>query len=249
MQEEEKEIQPMTSLLPGVTFTNTRGQGGHPGWWRARAVSQDITTAVTKYCGWGRQGGFQWQTFLSCGSGSWGSKIQVPADSGSQFIVGAFSLGLYMLEGTPLPLTPNMSMYDSWPLAQALEGHGCYFGSSPQFAAVAQLLSHVRLFATPWTAAHQASLPSPSAGVCSNSSIESVKPSNHLILCRPLLFLLSIFPSIRVFSNQSALCIRWSKYWSFSFNISPSSEYSVLISFRRDWLDLLAVQGTLKTLL
>ena len=81
------------------------------------------------------------------------------------------------------------------------------------------------------------------------TSIESVMPSNHLILCRPLLLLPSIFPSIRVFSNESALCIRWPKYWSFSFNISPSSEHSGLISFRMDWLDLLAVQGTLKSLL
>ena len=79
--------------------------------------------------------------------------------------------------------------------------------------------------------------------------IESVMPSNHLILCRPLLLLPSIFPSIRVFSNESALCIRWPKYWSFSFNISPSNEYSGLIFFRMDWLDLLAVQGTLKSLL
>ena len=91
--------------------------------------------------------------------------------------------------------------------------------------------------------------PSPSPGVCSNSSTESEMPSNHLILCRPLLLLPSIFPSIRVFSNESALCIRWPKYWSFSFNISLSSEYSRLISFRIDWLELLAVQGTLKSLL
>ena len=80
-------------------------------------------------------------------------------------------------------------------------------------------------------------------------SIESVMPSNHLILCRPLLLLPSVFPSIRVFSNESALCIRWPKYWSFSFNISPSNEHPGLISFRLDWLDLLAVQGTLKSLL
>ena len=80
-------------------------------------------------------------------------------------------------------------------------------------------------------------------------SIESVIPSNHLILCRPLLLLPSIFPSIRVLSNESVLCIRWPKYWSFSFNISPSNEHSELISFRMDWLDLLAVQGTLKSLL
>ena len=113
-----------------------------------------------------------------------------------------------------------------------------------------QLLSHVRLFATPWTAACQASLsiincwspPKP-------MSIESVMPSNHLTLCRPLLLLPSIFPSIRVFSNESALRIRWPKYWSSSFNISPSNEHPGLISFRMDWLDLLAFQGTLKSLL
>ena len=89
---------------------------------------------------------------------------------------------------------------------------------------------------------------SPSPGACSNS-IESVMPSNYLILCWPLLLLPSIFPSIRVFSNESVLCIKWPKYWSFSFSISSSNEYSGLISFRMDWLDLLAVQGTLKRLL
>ena len=91
--------------------------------------------------------------------------------------------------------------------------------------------------------------PSPASGVYSNSSIESVMPSNHLIFCHPLLLPPSIFPSIRVFSNESVLCIQWPKYWSFSFSISPSNEYSGLISFRMDWLDLLAVQGTLKSLL
>ena len=91
--------------------------------------------------------------------------------------------------------------------------------------------------------------PSPTPSLPKLMSIESVKPSNHLIFCRPLLFLPSIFPSIRVFSNESALHIRWSKYWSFSFNISPSNELSGLIFFRMDWLDLLAVQGTLKSLL
>ena len=112
-----------------------------------------------------------------------------------------------------------------------------------------QLLGHVQLFATPWTAVHQASLsianrrspPKP-------MSVVSVMPYNHPILCRPLL-LPSIFPSIRVFSNESAVRIRWPKYWSFSFNISPSSEHLGLISFREDWLDLLAGQGTLKSLL
>ena len=118
-----------------------------------------------------------------------------------------------------------------------------------QFSSV-QSLSHVQLFATPRTAAHQACLsitnfqspPKP-------MSIELVMPSNHLILCCPLLLLPSIFPSIRVISNESALCIRWPKYLSFSFNISPTNEHPGLISFRMDWLDLLEVQGTLKSLL
>ena len=113
-----------------------------------------------------------------------------------------------------------------------------------------QLLSGVRLLATPWTAARQASLSiTNSLSLRKLMSIESVMPSNHLILCRPLLLLLSIFPSIRVFSNESALRIRWPKYWSFSFNISHSNEYSGLISFRIDWFDLLAVERTLKSLL
>ena len=111
-----------------------------------------------------------------------------------------------------------------------------------------QLLSCVQLFATPWTAAHKASLSiTNSWSLLKLVSIESVMPSNHLILCHPLLLLPSIFPSIRVFSNESVLHIRWPKYWSFS--ISPSNEYSGLISFRMVWLDLLAVQGTLKSLL
>ena len=110
-----------------------------------------------------------------------------------------------------------------------------------------QLLSCVQLFATPWTAASQASLSiTNSQSLLKLMSIESVMPSNHL--CRPLLLLPSIFPSIRVFSNESVLCIRWPKYWSFSFSISHSNEYSGLISFRMVWLDLLAVQGTLKSL-
>ena len=113
-----------------------------------------------------------------------------------------------------------------------------------------QLLSRVKLFVTPWTAACQASLSvANSQSLLKLMSIESVMPSNHLILCHPLLLLPSIFPSIRVFSNESVLCIRWPKYWSFSFSISLSNEYSGLISFRMDWLDLLAVQGTLKSLL
>ena len=103
---------------------------------------------------------------------------------------------------------------------------------------------------TPWTATHQTSLSNTnSCSLPKLMSIESVVPSNHLILCCPLLLLPSIFPRIRVFSNESALCIRWAKYWSFSFNISPSNDHPVLISFRMDWLDLLAVQGILKSLL
>ena len=112
------------------------------------------------------------------------------------------------------------------------------------------MLSHVQLFVTPWTAAHQASLSfTVSQSLLKLMSIESVMPSNHLIFCHPLLLLLSIFPSIRVFSSESTLCIRWPNYWSFSFSISPFNEYSGLISFRLDWLDLLSVQETLKSLL
>ena len=113
-----------------------------------------------------------------------------------------------------------------------------------------QSLRHVRLFATPWTAACQALLSiTNSWSLLKLMSIDSVMPSNHLILCCPLFLPPSIFPSIRVFSNKSVLLMRWPKYWSFSFNISPSNEHSELISFRMDWLDLLAVQGTLKSLL
>ena len=113
-----------------------------------------------------------------------------------------------------------------------------------------QLLSCVQLFATPWTAAHQASLSiTNSWSLLKLMSIESVMPSNLLILCHPILLLLLIFPSIRVFSSESVLCIRWPKYWSFSFSISLSNEYSGLISFRIDWFDPLAFQGTLKSLL
>ena len=118
---------------------------------------------------------------------------------------------------------------------------------SVQFSSGAQC---VRLFATPWTAVCQASLSiTNSQSLLKLMSIELVMPSNHLILCCPLLLLLSIFPSIRVFSNESVLCIRWPEYWSFSFSISPFNEYSGLISFRMDCLDLFVVQGTLKSLL
>ena len=115
-----------------------------------------------------------------------------------------------------------------------------------QFSSV-QSLSHIQLFATPLTAARQASLSiTNSQSSPKPMSIESVMPSNHLILCCPLFLLPSIFPSIRVFSNESALRIRWPKFWRFSFNISPSSEHPGFISFRMDWLDVLAVQGTLR---
>ena len=120
---------------------------------------------------------------------------------------------------------------------------------SVQFSSV-QSLSCVQLFATPWIAAHQASLSiTNSQSSLKLMSIKSVMPSSHLILCRPRLLQPSIFPSIRGFSNESALRIRWPKYWSFSFSISPSNKHPGLISFRMDWLDLFAVQGTLKSLL
>ena len=120
---------------------------------------------------------------------------------------------------------------------------------APQFSSI-QSLSHVRFFGTAWTAACQASLYiTNSQSLLKFMSIELVMPSNHLILCCPFLFPPSIFPSIRVFSNESVVLIRWPNYWSFSFSISPSNEYSGLISFRMDWLELLAVQGTLKSLL
>ena len=118
-----------------------------------------------------------------------------------------------------------------------------------QFSLV-QSLSHVWLFVTPWTAVHQASLSiTNSRSLLKLMSIQSVMPFNHLILCRPLLLQPSIFPSIRVFSNESVIHIGWPKYWSFCFSISPSNEYSGLTSFRIDWLDLLVVQGTLKNLI
>ena len=118
-----------------------------------------------------------------------------------------------------------------------------------QFSSL-QLLSRIQLSATPWAAAHQASLSITNFhSLLKLMSIKLVMPFNHLILCCPLLRPPLIFPRIRVFSNESVLHIRWPKYWSFSFSISPSSEYSGLISFRMDWLDLLAVQGTLKSLL
>ena len=128
------------------------------------------------------------------------------------------------------------------------EAFSLFLSLTPLYAV--QALSHVQLFVTPWTVAHQASLSfNISQSLLKLMSIELVMPSNHLILCHPLLLLPSIFPSIRVFSNESALRIIWPEYWSFSFSINPSNEYSGLISFWSNWFDLFAVQGTLKSLL
>ena len=125
-----------------------------------------------------------------------------------------------------------------------------FFCCATSVVVVVQLLSHVQLFVIPWTIAHQASLSfSIVWSLFKLMSIESVMPSNHLILCCPLFLLSSIFPRIRVFSYESASCTRWPKYWSFSFSISPSDEYSGLISFRIDWFDFLAVRETPKSLL
>ena len=154
-------------------------------------------------------------------------------------------------------ILPNLCV-DSWENARRIQGNqnagpgekrcglARMVGLSVQFSSV-QSLSRVQLFVTPWTAAGQTSLSITSSwNLLKLVSIKLVMPSNHLILCRPLLLLPSIFPSIRVFQNESLLLMRWPKFWSLSFSISPSNEYSGLISFRIDWLDLLAVQGTLK---
>ena len=140
-----------------------------------------------------------------------------------------------------LPIVPHCSTYSY--IKEILVCHS-FINFSP-----VQLLSHVWLFATPWISARQASLSiTNSRSPPKPMSIESVMPSSHHILCCPLRLLPPIPPSIRVFSNESTLCMRWPKYWSFSFSISPSNEYLGLISFRMDWLDLRAVQGTLKSL-
>ena len=137
-------------------------------------------------------------------------------------------------------------LFTSWAKYLFLTRSLVYF---EEFSSV-QSLSCVWLFATPWIAARQASLSiTNSWSSLKFTSIESVMPSSHLIFCHPLLLLRPIPPSIRVFSNESTLCMRWLKYWSFSFSIIPSKEHPVLISFRKDWLDLLAVQGNLKSLL
>ena len=143
------------------------------------------------------------------------------------------------------------NLYERWMWGSNKQQEGCKStwaeDQSIQFSSVSQ---PIWLFATPWTAAHQVSLSiTNSWHLLKLMCIESVKPFNHLIFCPPFLLPSSIFPSIRVFSNELVLCIRWPKYWSFSFNISPSNEYSGLISFRMDRLDLLAAQGTLKSLL
>ena len=154
--------------------------------------------------------------------------------------------------GLPFPLPedlPNPGTEPVSPESPAVAGR--FFTTEPpvNFLIAVQSPSCVQLFVTPWTAARQAS---PSFTISRSflklMSVESVMTSNHLILCHPLLFLPSIFPSIRVFSSESVLCIRWPKCWSFSFSISPSNEYSGLIPFRIDWLDFLAIQGTLKSL-
>ena len=145
----------------------------------------------------------------------------------------------------PVRLLPIGSQ--SWTWLKWLSTHDLRIPQCLFFSSV-QSLSHLWLFATPWTAASQASLSiTNTRSLPKLMSIEPVMPSNQFILCRPLLLPSSIFPSIRVFSNESILPIRWPKYWSFSFGISPSNEYSGLLSFRMDWLDLLAVQGTLRS--
>ena len=153
---------------------------------------------------------------------------------------------LWLLTGSR-PLIKEGKTEEQTALSTSL---GAFLGLFLSSISSVQLFSRVRLFVTPWTAARQASLSiTNSQSLLKFMSIESVMPSNHLSLCCPLLLLASIFPSIKVFSNESAFHIRLPKYWSFSFSISPSNEYSGLISFRMDWLDLLVIQGTLKSLL
>ena len=155
------------------------------------------------------------------------------------------------LEWVAYPFSRRSSWRRNWTEVSCIAGifftnwsiRGCQFSS-------VHLLNHVQYYVTPWTATCQASLSiGNSQSLLKLMSIELVMPSNHLILCHPLLHLPSIFPSIRIFSNESTLHIRWQKYWSFSFSITPSNEYSGMISFRMGWLDLLAVQETLKSLL
>ena len=164
-----------------------------------------------------------------------------------QFVVIHIVKGFIIVNKADVFLEFSCFFYDPMDVGNLISGSFGFYKSS--FSSV-QSFSCVRLFVTPWTAARQASLSiSNSWSFLKLMSVESVMPSNRLILCRPLLLPPSIFPSIRVFSNEPVLHIRWPKYWSFSFSISPSNEHSGLISFRMDWLDLLAVQGTLKSLL
>jgi len=150
---------------------------------------------------------------------------------------------------TPTRARPSLPHRQSLPSGSFHKTHILIHQRAVQFSSV-QLLSRVQVFAIPWVRIRQASLSiTNSQSLLKLMSIMPVMPSNHLILCRPPLLLPSIFPSIRVFSNESVFHTRRSKYWSFSFSISPSNEYSGLISFRMDWLDLLVVQGTLKSLL
>ena len=162
--------------------------------------------------------------------------------------MAAFRIG-YRMNNHPIIIVYFILL--SWPKCVLCI---CFFSGFTEFILIqfssVELLSHVRLFATPRTAAFETSLSiTNTQSLPKLMSIESVMPSSHLILCFPFLLAPSIFPTIRVFSNESVLRIRWPKYWSFNFNISPSSEYSGLISFRMDWLALRAVQGTLKSLL
>ena len=154
-----------------------------------------------------------------------------------------------ILEWVAMPFSRGSSQPRDWTQVYCIAGEFLTIWATSEavtFNQSVQSLSHVWLFATPWTAAHQPSLSiTNSWSLLKLISIESVMPSSHLILCHSLLLLPSIFPSGRVFSNESVLCIRWLKHWKFSFSISPSNEYSGLISFRIDWFDLLAVQGTL----
>ena len=178
--------------------------------------------------------------------------------NGKIFILCSCNQGCLCLSGLCEPNVPfslNLSLGLTLSVAQMwLASWGRHYSHQPPGAQTSHssplLFSHVWLFVTPWTAAHQAYLSFPiSLSLRKLTSIELVMPSNHLVLCHPILFLPSIFLSIRVCSNESALHIWWPKYWSFSFSISPSNEYPGLISLRIDWFDLLAVLGTLKSLL
>ena len=190
-----------------------------------------------------------WSENAQCG------KLKQDAEPGSCFICHR---NTFRSIGTQTRLIIWLHQLDSEirELVDSVDYYFYYFLIQPMctlngwYVVVVQSLSCVWLFVIPWTTAHQASLSFTISQILLKlMSTESVMPSNHLILCRPLLLLPSIFPSIRVLPNQSVLWIRWPKYWRFSFNISPPNEYSALISFRMDWFDLLTVQGTLKSLL